>query len=771
MRAARIPGNERARLQALEQYAILDTASETSFDAITTLAANILETPIAMVSIVAAERQWCKSCYGMPPRETPRDISFCSHVVADDGPLIVPDAAADERFSDNPLVLAGLRSYAGVPLLTADGFVLGTLAVVDREPREVTPKQLTALRLLAGQTVALLALRRQTRLLAAQSDALAHRELELRAILETAVDAIITIDQTGLIEGVNPAVERLFGYSPSELIGHNVAILMPSPERERHDGYLGAYERTGQRKVIGVGREVSARRKDGSTFPADLAVSQLDLGAGRRFTGVIRDLTERKRIDQLKDEFVSTVSHELRTPLTSLRGSLGLVASGVTGELPPQAKIYVQMALSNAERLGRLISDLLDLEKISSGSLNSRRKVVGLRTLLEQAIAVNDAFAASYQVRLSLDGDFPEIDVVVDEDRLNQVLSNLISNAVKFSPPDRPVEVSVRVGAERVRVNVRDYGPGVSQEFSTRIFQRFAQADSSDSRSKAGTGLGLSIAKSLVEGMQGQIGFEAAEGGGTCFFIGLPWLPPVGLSGVPDAVRILVCEPDLDVARSFRAILEQGAGTVHVAPTQERARELLGRFAYGIVVLDLLLADGSASALIGEIRANPATRAVPIVVVSGLAAAREPDTAALLVVDIVPRRMDVTRLLEVARTACALTRRERCSGLHIESDGERRQLASRALAQVCQLRSADDVAHALVMLSQQHFDLVLLDLESLESAGPALLSGLGAAQVILFSAAQSEHDLASRVSRALAEARNDEAPLRGILSRARVRPA
>jgi PAS domain S-box-containing protein len=769
MRVARIPHNEQARLRALEQYAILDTASETSFDAITTLAARILERPIAMVSIVDADRQWCKSCFGMQLRQTPRDISFCSHVVADEGPLIVGDAAADERFSDNPLVLAGprLRSYAGMPLVTTDGFVLGTLAAIDREPRAVTDKQLGALELLAGQTVALLDLRRQTRLLAGQSDALAHRELQLRAILDTAVDAIITIDKSGLIEAVNPAVERLFGYSPPELIGQNVSILMPSPHRERHDGYLSAYERTGQRRVIGVGREVLARRKDGSSFPADLAVSQLELGEGRRFTGVIRDLSERRRIEQLKDDFVSTVSHELRTPLTSLRGSLGLVASGVTGELPPQARAHIQMALSNAKRLGRLISDVLDLEKIRSGRLDSRRNVVRLSTLIEQAIAVNDAFAASYQIRLELDGDLPDVDVVVDEDRLNQVLSNLIANAVTFSPADWPVEVSVRVGAARVRVSVRDYGPGVPEQFRARIFQRFAQADSSNRRSKAGTGLGLSISKSLIEGMNGQIGFEAAEGGGTRFFIELPWLPPVALSEASGAALALVCEPDLDVAHSLRAVVEQAAlSVVHVAPTEDRARELLAKFAYGLVVLDLELAQGSASSLISGIRSNPATRAVPIVVVSA-GGAQTPDMAGLLVIDILPQRIDVPRLLEAARTACVLTRTERCRALHIESDGEVRQTLSTALAEVCQLTGVEDVAHALPVLSGQHFDLVLLDLESLESAGPALLGKLGEAQVILFSAAASAQALASRMSRALAEAHNDEAPLRSIVALAR----
>jgi PAS domain S-box-containing protein len=553
VKAARVPRNESARLRALEQYAIVDTASEPTFDAITMLLASVLDAPIAMVSIVDASRLWYTSCHGIRPLETPRDVSFCAHVVADEAALIVSDALNDERFFDSPLVTGEprVRFYAGMPLAIG-GFVLGTLSVVDHEPRQLSAKQQNVLALLAGQAVALLELRRQTRLLAAQGKALASRELELSTILDTAVDAIITIDREGLIEGVNPAVGRLFGYTPSELIGRNVSVLMPSPDRERHDSYLAAYEQTGQPQVIGIGREVSARRKDGSTFPADLAVSQLHLGGARRFTGIIRGLSERKRIERLKSEFVSTVSHELRTPLTSVRGALGLVAAGVTGELPPQAKAYIDIALSNAERLGRLINDILDLEKIQSGVLDFRQQVVGLGRVLEQAIAGNDSFAAAYRVRLSLLGEAPGVNVVVDEDRLTQVLTNLISNAVKFSPAEQTVELSVELRSDRVRVNVRDHGPGIAEEFRGRVFQRFAQADGSDRRRKGGTGLGLSIAKSLVEGMRGEIGFDSPDGGGTRFFIELPWLPSIVEESSDEEARLM------EMAREARSA---GVGT------------------------------------------------------------------------------------------------------------------------------------------------------------------------------------------------------------------
>jgi PAS domain S-box-containing protein len=762
-----IPKNERARVCALERYAIVDTPREAAFDAITMLAASIVDTPIAMVSIVDATRAWCKSCLGMELTETPRAVSFCGHVVSDGGPLIVPDARADQRFSANPLVTGTpfIRFYAGMPLVTADGFVLGTLCVIDRQPRELPSRQRDALVLLAGQAVALLELRRQTLRLAAQSDALANRERELQAILETAVDAIVTIDRDGVIAGVNPAVQRLFGYAPSELIGRNVSVLMPSPDREQHDGYLAAYERTGQRKVIGIGREVSARRKDGSIFPADIAVSELRLRGSSGFTGVIRDLSERKRIERLENEFVSTVSHELRAPLTAVRGALGLIAGGVVGEMPSQAKAYVDIALSNTERLVRLVDDILDLEKIGSGNLEIRWRVCNLAELLEQVIAANDAFGASYQVSLARLGEMPEVDVVVDEDKFYQVLTNLISNAVKFSPAGRAVELSVVMHGARLRINVRDHGSGIPDAFRARIFQRFAQADGSDRRRKGGTGLGLSIAKSLIEGMRGEIGFEAPEGGGARFFVDLPWLAridePTGTGPSPT----LVCEDDLDFARTLQGILEREGGRAHVAPTLDRARQLLAKLQYRAVALDVMLACGGGSALIAEMRADPATRAVPIAIVSrpnAQARRARLGVASLLVADILPRPIDEGRLLEAARNACELARRQRGRVLYVGADEGARERARALLSGECDLTLVD-VAGAAALLPLAPFDVVVLDLGLL--AGGSLPPGLlGSAQIILVTDEESAPALGRQLSRALLDASAGAAELGAIFA-------
>jgi len=544
MSPPRIPDNEAQRLQALESYRVLDTPPEKGFDDLTVIAADALDVPIALVSLVDADRQWFKSRYGFDVLETPRDVSFCGHVVAEEKVLVVEDARRDVRFSDNPLVTGEpfVRFYAGCPVRTDDGHVLGTVCAFDQEQRTLTDKQRAVLKRLAAQAMNQLEMRRKLFLLTDDAhdetprrkaeecvqEALAEvcdREARLSAIVGTAVDAIITIDTDGIIETVNPAGEQLFGYAARELVGQNVHVLMPSsPDRERHDQYIASYMATGSSKIIGIGREVLALRKDGTTFPVELAVSEMRIGDKTMFTGILRDVSERKKIERMKSEFIATVSHELRTPLTSIRGSLGLLAGGEMGELSEQASEMIKIARNNSCRLVRLVNDILDIEKIESGRLEFRLTQVDLSQAVREAIENNRGFASEKAVRVELTGELPELYVQADPDRLAQVLVNLLSNAAKFSPDGEVVDVSVVGHRRRARVTVRDRGAGIDEEFQSRIFQRFAQADSSDTRKNAGTGLGLSIAKAIVERLGGTIGFENVDGGGARFFFELPVL-------------------------------------------------------------------------------------------------------------------------------------------------------------------------------------------------------------------------------------------------------
>ena len=352
--------------------------------------------------------------------------------------------------------------------------------------------------------------------------ALAASAAHTQLILDNVMDGIVTINELGMIQSFNQAAERIFGYSSAEILGCNVKMLMPLPYSVQHDGYLQNYLRTGRAQIIGVGREVTGLRKSGDVFPMELAITEIMSDDKILFIGMVRDITERKRVEKLKSEFVSTVSHELRTPVTSIRGALGMVAAGTVGELTPPAAKLVGIAQKNCDRLSLLINDLLDMEKIAAGRMSFDMKVCEVLPLLVQVIEANQPYGDQFGVKFVLSADVESpVYVKLDSQRFIQVLSNFLSNAAKFSPAGGSVELSLLPNFEIgvVRISVRDYGPGISAEFQKRLFQKFSQEDSSDTRQKGGTGLGLAISKELVEGMGGTIGFVSESNQGATFFV------------------------------------------------------------------------------------------------------------------------------------------------------------------------------------------------------------------------------------------------------------
>jgi len=234
------------------------------------------------------------------------------------------------------------------------------------------------------------------------------------------------------------------------------------------------------------------------------------------------DISERKRVERMKTEFVSTVSHELRTPLTSIHGSLGLVLGGAVGEVPVPARELLRIAESNSERLIGLVNDILDIEKIESGRMEFRMEVVDLNVLTEQVVTANRAYADRLGVKVDVVPAADSAEVMGDPARLAQVVTNLLSNAAKFSPEGETVEVTVRRGNGALRVEVADRGPGIPESFRERVFEKFTQADSSDTRSVGGTGLGLSICRAIIDTHGGTIGYESDPGLKTRFHFELP---------------------------------------------------------------------------------------------------------------------------------------------------------------------------------------------------------------------------------------------------------
>jgi PAS domain S-box-containing protein len=343
-----------------------------------------------------------------------------------------------------------------------------------------------------------------------------------RLAVDACPSGMIMTDGMGRIVLANAELERLFGYRREELIGHTIEVLLPERLRDGHLRHRDDFTRHPETRRVGAGRNLLGRRSDGSEFPIEVGLFPIRNGKRVMVLGVVVDIGERKRMDRLKDEFVSTVSHELRTPLTSIAGSLALLAGGATGALSEPAARLIRIAQSNSQRLVRLINDILDIEKIESEQITFIFKRLSARAVAEQAIEANRGYADGFHVRVRLDAQSPAGDVYADPDRLAQVITNLLSNAIKFSPPEGEVEVAIHERSESVRVSVRDHGNGIPMDFRPRIFQKFAQADTTDARQKGGTGLGLSIVKEIVTRLGGGVGFEDARDGGTVFYVDLP---------------------------------------------------------------------------------------------------------------------------------------------------------------------------------------------------------------------------------------------------------
>ncbi|MGZ5183084.1 MAG: ATP-binding protein, partial [Ramlibacter sp.] len=350
-------------------------------------------------------------------------------------------------------------------------------------------------------------------------------------IIETAQDAFISADLDGRITDWNSAARAMFGWSREEAVGRPlVEVTIPERFRDRARQALRHFRETGELDLLGRRVERTLVRRDGTELTAEMTVGLVGTGEGVFFSVFLHDVSERKEIERLKNEFVSTVSHELRTPLTAISASLSLLADGMAGELPADARGLVGIASASSERLVRLIGDVLDIQKMEAGQMAYHRLPQNLRPILEAALATMHSFAAQAGVTLAFEageGAAEGADALraeVDRDRLTQVLTNLLSNAIKFSRTGGEVLTRLQAHGGTLRISVTDHGAGIPEAFRGRIFQRFAQADAADSRRQGGTGLGLSICKTIVEEHGGRISFETAEGQGTTFLVELPAL-------------------------------------------------------------------------------------------------------------------------------------------------------------------------------------------------------------------------------------------------------
>lgn len=488
-------------------------------------------------------------------------------------------------------------------------------------------------------------------------------------------------------------------------------------------------------------------------------------GTPLRMLGTIQDITERKKVERMKDEFISTVSHELRTPLTSIRGSLGLLIGGAVGEFSSQATSLLTIANKNTERLLLLINDILDISKIESGTVRLHLRPVAVTPFLEQVIAANETYAAEYGIAFENKSQLNDAWVLGDANRLTQVMNNLMSNAAKFSPAGSQVHINAARNGYFIRISVTDHGPGIPQEFRPHLFDKFTQSDSSDTRQVGGTGLGMSIAKALVERHGGSIGFVTDNNVGTTFYFDLPaWYEP-GLGTMPPQEieahgnwrnRLLICEDEPDIAALLRMILVQSGYDADVAHDADEARKLLTENRYNAMTLDIMLPGEDGISLLRELREQPQTMHLPVIIVSAKAAdgKHTVNGGALGVVDWIEKPVDEERLLSVV-SGITKPGKELPRILHVEDDPDICHIVTALLKGKAEVVRAPTVRDANRRLNDERFGLILLDMALPDGSGVELLNNARSTlpPVVVFSAKEVDKETARRVSATLVKSR------------------
>ena len=595
----------------------------------------------------------------------------------------------------------------------------------------------------------------------------------MRAVWENITDALIIINEKGIIELFNPAAEHIFGYAMYEVIGKNVNILMPKPHQSNHDTYIRNYLETGISKIIGNGREVQGLKKDGTIIPIELNLNEIFISRKRLIVGIGRDISERKRIEkqlelqiaalesaanaivltdregnitwvnpafytltgytpeeifgqntrllksyqhddsfymniwntiqqgevwrgeiinrrkdgsfyteemtitpvrdekkeitnfiaikqdisrrkeieQLKEEFLSIVSHELRTPLTSIRGALGIISEGLCGHIPEKALSLINLAYKDIGRLVRLANKVLQVEKIDSQTLYLKNEPVEIMPIIHNSVELNKHYGDQFRIKYAIKNQLPGARVCADNDGLIQVLTNLLSNAAKFSYPDTTVHIGTRRNKHYIRVEVTNSGPPIPPESHHTLFQKFAHIDIFNAQKKGGTGLGLYITKAIIEKLNGRIGFTSTSAEGTIFYFELPECylnqdctlcakhpittlsfeqksaslmtetltnkDSIQQSKTPPLTRILLVEDEPHLQKVAKLALELSGGyIVEVCSTGKEALIKAPLFLPELILLDVMMPEMDGPTTFKALKTISALSTIPVVFIT-----------------------------------------------------------------------------------------------------------------------------------------------------------
>lgn len=576
-----------------------------------------------------------------------------------------------------------------------------------------------------------------------------------RAIFDSTLDAIVLINPSGSIETINRAATRLFGYRDADLIRRDISLVVDLAPGE--GPFLDRIGLTGETLAEPFRHQLIAHRADGSTLPVETALGVMSLPDGIHVVAVLRDISEREKAERIKDQFLSTVSHELRTPLTSIVGSLGLLRGGINGELSPGVQRLLVIAENNAKRLIRLVNDLLDMEKFESGQMSFDFEPIDLRECAERALDAVRGLAAEQQVTLTLREARDPVMVRGDGDRLIQVMTNLLANAVRFTPEGKTVTLDVHRRASHAEASIVDEGPGIDVELRSRLFTRFAQSIQAPAGTSRGTGLGLAISREIVRNHGGSIWYEPAPGGGSAFSFNLPlWNTITDQADGRATPRVLICTVDGE-ADAIAAALEDRSIRADVVHETLAMLDLLRQGHYLALLLDCR-ALGADNTLLRRIRSEPEARALPIIAIAAGDQEDTPDFGLLDVVDWIPRPIESARLNEAVASVMDRAAVKMPLILHVDDDTDTLEITASALAGRARMARATDMASARSFIAENRPDVVIIDLGLPDGSGEDLVAEMASAgdrstPVIIYSAQERNGAFAREVSAVLTKSK------------------
>jgi PAS domain S-box-containing protein len=576
-----------------------------------------------------------------------------------------------------------------------------------------------------------------------------------RAIFDSTLDAIVLINPSGSIETINRAATHLFGYDSEALIRRDISLVVDLAPGEAP--FLDRIGLNGDQLIDPFRSGLVARRADGSSVPVEAALGTMPLPDGMHIVAAFRDVSEREKAERIKDQFLSTVSHELRTPLTSIVGSLGLLRAGTSEELSPGVQRLVVIAENNANRLIRLVNDLLDIEKFESGEMSFDFAPMDLREAAGKALDAVRGIADERGVTLDLEQPAEPVMVRGDSDRLIQVMTNLLANAARFTPSGKKVTLAVTRRASHAEASVIDEGPGIDEELRGRLFTRFAQSIQAPAGTSRGTGLGLAISREIVRNHGGGIWYDPGPSGGSVFSFNLPLWNMV--THQPDnraAPRVLISASDGE-ARRIASALENRSIRADVISDTEAMLAALREGRYLTLLLDChsLASDTS---LLRRIRNEASSRALPIIAISAGDDHNPADFGLLDVVDWIPRPLDSGRLNEAIASVIARATVEMPLILHVDDDTDTLEITATALEGRARMARATDLASARAFIADQHPDVVIIDLALPDGCGEELVADLAqsgdlATPLIIYSAQERNGEFAREVSAVLTKSR------------------